>query len=469
MHKMERSGWALKLVILGFVLLRSAAGQEGTNAMANSFWERDTLTGDWGGARTQLADRGFDLGLEYTGEVLADVGGGVQRQALYQHLLKTLMDFDLEKMAGWKGGRFHVSTLWLEGTEPNSKNDIAGATGAAFADPSNISGYDTYRLYELWLEQTFWEGKLSVRVGQIALDEEFVCSDYSSIFINGTHGWPAFLSATIPGGGQAYPMAGTGVRIDLKPVDEWELLAAVMDGVVDDQTVNRHGTHFGFDDGEGVLAVVEAAYRFNQSPGDTGLPGTYKVGGWYHSRRFDDPRYDTQGVSLEDDGTLSGLASNGTPASHRGNGGVYLDIDQMLWRKQAGSDEGIGVCVRVAPWLPDDHNPLNFYAAGGLSFKGPLPGRAADTFAVGAYYARVSGSHRGVQEDANRIAAAGGTPNNLSPGPMPDFELGVEATYQISMAGWWVLQPDIQYIFHPGGSSAVQDAVVIGLRTHFRF
>ena len=461
--------WLPTLALLGFNSLPLYAGETSTNAVPPPFGDRDTLTGDWGGMRTQLSDRGFDLGLEYTGEVLADVGGGVQRQALYQHLLKTLLDFDLDKMTGWKGAQFHVSTLWLWGTEPNSKNDIVGATGAAFADPSNISGYDTYRLYELWLEQDFMDGKVSVRFGQIALDEEFVCSEYASIFVNGTHGWPAFLSATIPGGGEAYPVAGTGVQIHFEPTEEWELRAAIMDGAVDDQSENRNGIHFGFDDGEGFLAVVEAVYRYNQNPGDRGLPGTCKIGGWYHSAKFDDLRHDTQGVSLEDDGTLSGLASNGTPASHRANGGAYFNIDQMLWRKCADSDEGVGAHLRVAPWLPGDRSPLDFYAAGGLSLKGPLPGRREDMFALGAYYAHLSDSRRGVQEDANRIAALGGTPNNLPPGPVPDYELGVEATYQISLAGWWVLQPDFQYIFHPGGSSAIQDAVVIGLRTHISF
>jgi porin len=458
----------LFILMLGLCLVGpSVLVAEGMTNTPPSLWERATLTGDWGGARTDLSERGFDFSLEYTGEFLANTHGGVKTGGIYQQLLKPMLDFDFEKMAGWKGAHFHASSLWLWSTRAE---DIGGMTGTRFFDPSNISGYDTYRLYELWLEQSFWDGKFSIRAGQIALDEEFICSDYGSIFLSGTHGWPAFISATIPDGGPAYPVAGTGVRVLFKPTDRLDLMAAVTDGDVRDQcTENRHGTHFGFDDGDGVFTIFEAAYRINQGKDDQGLPGTYKIGGWYHSGHFDDLQCDTQGVGLEDDGTLSGLSSNGTPASHAGNGGIYFNIDQMIWRKTPGSDEGIGIYCRVAPWLSSDRNPLDFYAAGGLNCKGLIPSRAEDVFGVGISYARVSKSLCGAQQDANLIAAAGGSPNNLQPGPMPDYEMDLETTYQINLAPWWSVQPDFQYIFHPGGSSAIKDAIVVGVRTQITF
>src|SRR3954464_1266545 len=38
-------------------------------------WHRDTLTGDWGGLRSDLAARGVTLTATYTGELLANVRG----------------------------------------------------------------------------------------------------------------------------------------------------------------------------------------------------------------------------------------------------------------------------------------------------------------------------------------------------------------------------------------------------------
>ena len=270
-----------------------------------------------------------------------------------------------------------------------------------------------------------------------------------------------FLSATTPAGGPGYPVAGTGARVRVQPGERLSFMAAVMEGDVGDQTsVNRTGTQFRLAGDEGVLALFEAAWRLNQEKDAKGLPGTYKIGGWYHSGRFDDLGFDTVGVSL--------AASAGIPLSHRGNGGIHLDIDQMVLREKDGADEGLGVHCRIAPWLANHRNPVDLYVAGGLHYKGLLPGRDEDLFGVEAHYARVSGAVRDLQRAANAIAAAGGTPI-LDPGPIPDYEMAVEVTYRIVLVPWWSVQPDFQYIFHPGGSTALRDAIVVGLRTQIAF
>ena len=53
------------------------------------------------------------------------------------------------------------------------------------------------------------------------------------------------------------------------------------------------------------------------------------------------------------------------------------------------------------------------------------------------------------------------------------FELG----YAAQIAPWWTVQPDLQYIVHPGGdvidprdpTGAVKDAVLAGVRSTIRF
>jgi porin len=437
-----------------------------TNAPTVSWWEQDTLTGNWGGLRIKANDLGFTPGVEYTGEAWGNTSGGRRQAALYQGLLKVQLDFDPEKTTGWRGAQLHVSGLWIEGSEPNATGDIAGLTGSRYSDPSNISAYDTIRLFELWLEQRFWDGKLAVKFGQISLDEEFICNDYAGVFISGTHGWPAFVANTLLDGGQAYPLSGTGFRLAYKASDAVDLRAAVMDGDVHNQaTDNRHGTHFGFHADEGVLSMVEIGWHRHQQPGDTELPGCYKIGGWFHTGDFSDPHWDTLGRSLTDDGTLSGLPTTGVAAKHSGNGGFYLDICQMIWRSKPDTDQGVGFYARLAPWLSSNRNPIDFYAAAGLHCKGVLPTRENDVLGIGCNYARVSSSLRELQKDANRIAAAGGTPNEVTSGPVPDCELGLEITYQANLSPWWTVQPDFQYVFHPGGSAALGDAIVVGLRT----
>jgi porin len=56
----------------------------------------------------------------------------------------------------------------------------------------------------------------------------------------------------------------------------------------------------------------------------------------------------------------------------------------------------------------------------------------------------------------------------------PDFESALEISYQTQLASWWIVQPDLQLIIHPGGrvlnlssplGSAGASAIVLGLRT----
>jgi porin len=53
--------------------------------------------------------------------------------------------------------------------------------------------------------------------------------------------------------------------------------------------------------------------------------------------------------------------------------------------------------------------------------------------------------------------------------PVPDFEQNIELTYFAQIAPWWTVQPDFQIIVHPGGSSAIANAVVLGCRTVISF
>ncbi len=69
-----------------------------------SIWEQDKLTGDWGGARTDLHNKGIDITLNYVAETFAVLSGGLERRASYEGRLEFSVDADLEKLIGWRGG-----------------------------------------------------------------------------------------------------------------------------------------------------------------------------------------------------------------------------------------------------------------------------------------------------------------------------------------------------------------------------
>ena len=53
---------------------------------------------------------------------------------------------------------------------------------------------------------------------------------------------------------------------------------------------------------------------------------------------------------------------------------------------------------------------------------------------------------RRLGRDANRVTG----PRNV----LPDYESVLELTYQANLTPWDQVQPDLQYIIHPGGSPA---------------
>jgi porin len=430
---------------------------------AAGLWQRDTLTGDWGGMRSALEEKGFQIGVVYTGEALGNPAGGVGHGAIYEGRLETALDVDLEKAAGWTGAAFHVNAYQIHG-----RGLSANYLGNNLLTASNIEASRATRLFDLWLQQKLFDGALSVRVGQLAADDEFVTSEYGATFVNGTFGWPGLLAADAASGGPAYPLATPGIRVAVMPSDALTLSAAVFNGNPagpgsgNPQLRDDSGTSFRI--GDGAFAIAEAAYARNQDKDAAGLAATYKLGAFYQRGRFDDLRYDDGGLALADP------ASSGRPAVRHTHFGFYAVVDQMIWRREAGSDQGLGVFARVMG-DPTAANQVAFYADGGVNYKGLLAERPDDVLGVAFAYAGVSGEARGADGDTRRFT---GTDR-----PIRDFEAVLEVTYKAQVAPWWTLQPDLQLIFHPGGgiappsdttgSAAIPDALVLGLRTVVTF
>ncbi|PPQ37284.1 porin, OprB family [Rhodoblastus acidophilus] len=401
--------------------------------------------------KKQLMDQGVVLQLNYIGEALGNPSGGVRRGAVYDGRVELAIDADMEKLAHWKGGMIHANGYWIQGTGL-SRYYIGNILTA-----SNIEAPPTVRLYELWFEQKALDDRLGLRVGQLAADTEFFVSKYGALFINGTFGWPAFTGANLPSGGPGYPFATPGVRVRLgNDSDPFNILAAVFNGdpagscVDDPQRCNRYGTNFRLQDAP--LAMQEVQYRYNQGRDDDGLSGSIKLGAFEHYGNFANLRYDTAGVAL------GSLSSNGVPGVLKGDWGLYGVWDQQIW-KDAG--RGAALFLRVAG-APQDRNTVNFYIDGGLTFTGLVTGRPDDAFGIGFAHARISDHARGYDIDSGATVVR-------------RAETALELTYQAQIVPGWSVQPDLQYIFGPGGGvsdvngARVRDAAVLGLRSTINF
>ena len=131
-----------------------------------------------------------------------------------------------------------------------------------------------------------------------------------------------------------------------------------------------------------------------------------------------------------------------------------------MYRKPGTSDQGAAVFFRVSA-LPADRNLIDLYLDGGVAYKGLLPNRPDDTVGFAAAYGKIS----------NAVSTS-----DIVTGAAPlvrDYQALLELTYQYAVIPGVTVQPDFQYVFHPGAHGVadpnnygqpIKDAAVFGAR-----
>jgi porin len=456
-------------------LVAGSSPPEQIESGADSWWTGDYATGDWLGVRTTLEDKGVEISGGYTAEVWGNTTGGLKQGAVYTGLLDFGATVNLEKLVGWKGASVSTTWLWLSGRD--ASEDLVGN----FLTISNIAGFNTLRMLELWFQQDFFQpgddgaSGLSIRLGQLTADSEFIISDYGALFTNGSFGWPAFLYTNIPEGGPGYPMGTLGIRVAVNPWEWMTLQSAVFQGNVFAQDVNRHGFRWDLNSDLGYFWINELQVRWNHGENANALPGQAKFGAWFHTAGFADPFFDGDGVPL------AGEDSSGNPQTHPWNYGFYWILDQMLYREPAESvtaagfrkdgksvaagkgseqvvekpsQQGVGWFGRIA-FGPQNRNFVGFYAESGLVYTGLIPTRDEDQVGIGFAYAQLTnGARKTLEFEGSHGVGA---------------EMLLEVTYKAILAPWMYVQSDAQFIINPGGTQDLNNAFVLGGRVSINF
>lgn len=379
------------------------------------------MTGNWAGLRDKrdkLVDSGITATAVYVTDILGNPVGGIDQAIAYAGELAVDIAFDLEKLGNLKGLEFEVSASWASGRDLSAE-DI----GNIFT-VSQIFNGDSVRLAGLSLEQSLFAGDLSIRAGRIGTGDEFLTSPFYGHFVSASiNGNPQSVSINVPSF-TSFPVMTWGIRTRAEPVERFYVMGGVYNSDSSLGDNSAHGVDFSFS-GE-VLAIGEVGYMHNQENGATGLPGNYKIGGYYDSEDFTD---------------LSNPLRE-----HAGNYGLYLLVDQMVYR-EGGPESHQGLTPFAAfTFAPSDRNTLPFYFFTGLVYQGLFPGRDNDITAFGLTYGKFSDDLSG-----------------------QDFEMVLEWTYEIAITPWLNVQPDIQYIIKPSGTSTIPDALVLGAEIAINF
>jgi porin len=238
------------------------------------------LLGDWYGLRPWLEDHGITPTVTFVTDALGNPTGGREHGFTGAHNLGLDLLFDLEKLAGLRGGSFHFSLSERFGTSL-SKDYI----GNVFT-VQQVFGGQTYRVVNLAYQQTLLDNRVEFSVGRIAAGDDFLVSPYNYVFVqNGFDGNPVGIFFNAPGM-TAYPNATWGARVKVRPTARTYVMGGVYNGDPSIRANTHHGVDFSLDGP--LFAIGEVGYQRNGLPGDTGLLGNYKAGFWYDHSRFPD-------------------------------------------------------------------------------------------------------------------------------------------------------------------------------------
>jgi len=155
--------------------------------------DREHLTGSWGGLRDTLRGLGITPTLTFVTDVLGNPVGGVRHGLRETDNLGVDVTFDLDRLVGWTGGRFHVSASLRSGTNL-SGDDVGNVFNVA-----QVCCAHTYRLVDVALEQSLWGDAINLWAGRIATGDDFLTSPlYANFIQSGVNGNPAGILLNLP-------------------------------------------------------------------------------------------------------------------------------------------------------------------------------------------------------------------------------------------------------------------------------
>ncbi len=354
-----------------------------------------------------------DHGVRFGGLWLGDcnwlISGGAKPGAFSCNSALVLDNhIDLKKLTGWwTGGSFGAEFLQLNASPTNSQaGSVQGYNSTPGPNPLTRS-----ELYELWVRQEIFQGKLIVRVGKVTPTRDFgnvlrpVPMQDAASFIPSVSGLiytPVFKNPTLYGASPGFYNSASGITLNIAPLKQWYVNYGAYDGNLARgvQTGEKGPTFNGY-----YFQIAETGLAWRLGPYH--LPGQAGAGLWHQTGVLQGP---------------PGISEDGT-------NGVYTFGSQRLWFREPGRDNS-----GVSAFLQAGHNgsktlPINQFYGGGVTGFGLVPSRRNDSTGIG-------------------VAWSGLDPNLFKRGS----ELMLQSYYQARIENGVYLQPTLTYIPTPGAS-----------------
>lgn len=353
----------------------------------------------------------------YVGEAFYNAAGGTETGGT-THIHNLSIALSIGPTEDGDGLSGYVQLL---GTFGGSVGDLSGDAQGA----SNIEAPDALRLYEAWAERR-WR-RASLLLGLYDSNRDFQVIESAGIFINSSHGITPELAASGRNGPSIFPVTSLAARGTLQFGSTGYVRVAVLDGVPGNAGDESSFVHLSLGGDDGALLIGEVG--IDALSGSS--PLKVAIGGWSYTAWFEDAVH--------------------PEIVHSGAYGFYLLGETRLFESARGGQ--LNAFARAGYADERVHSMASSLAAG-LASSGFFPARPEDQVGLGV--AIVSQSQR-----LERASAVEGL--------HPRNEVALELTYQASPLHNLQIQPDIQYILHPGMSDTLSNCLLLAIRANLTF
>ncbi|MDP2826783.1 MAG: carbohydrate porin [Sulfuritalea sp.] len=436
---------AAAFALLAGLSLPAAAADESAPEYAIS-----TLTGDWGGARSELWQQGIALEAGLKFDSLRNRGGTRDGSQTVSHL-EFKLRADLEKLLGWSNAVAYINSDTDTGAGINARR-----TGSLMGVSNIEVPLPTTRLFHAWMQKGFLDDRFSVLAGIYPIDSEFFAMDSAATLLHPAYGTPADLALT--NAPSIFNNAAFGVRAKWLSADrELYAMGALMDGIPNDPARPK-ATAVRFAKGDGAFVIGEIGWmplerghtfepvdpsEVRQTPAlvaheKYGGLSKYALGFWRYGNRVAD--------QLDVD-------AGNNPLQRRSQGG-YVLAERTLFSLGGDAGRDVAAFGRYS-FSSGDSTSIDRMWNLGLRLRGPFASRSDDSLAIGWTRSRLAPKWRAAQAAAGVDTASA--------------EEALELTWRAALMPWLALQPNLQHIRHPGGAAAARHATLVGARIEIVF
>ncbi len=407
-----------------------------------NFWNNAYLTGDWGSARTGLANKGIQVGVEWTQFVQGVASGGNNQTTEYGANLNYTINLDLMRMGVLPGAliKFRAESRYGDSVNAEAGPILPVNTQTLFPLTSSLD-----KDVGLAITDLTWVQFLSPHLG-IALGKVDTLDGDPNEFASG-RGVTQFMNANMifnPALALRLPYSTLAASIIWMPIPPGPKGGVTVTNTVCNTADSSLSSGFDdFDKGTTWTGEVDLRYVLGNLPGGMNLGGLY-------SFNQDFAHLNTRLVFRPGEG-LSIPKKESTWAVYW-SGFQYLYVDDngpaLVEMSGAAKHRGIGLFARVG-FADEETNPIDISVSGGIGGRGLIPSRPNDTLGLGYYYNR--------NQTLRFLNILG----------IEDSSQGFECYYNIAITPAARLTLDLQVV--DSVVRGADTATVLGLRANLKF